>query len=128
MARSNDYMFADKRVSGTLASNGPAARRFHDLMLSDGFADNLSRIAGRRLFVDPSFHGRFRQGGDGSYLDTHVDFNIHPHHEAWRRVLNVLLYLNHDWTRALAAACWSAASRRTSPGQCPRCSTAAWSC
>jgi hypothetical protein len=98
MARSNDYMFADKRVSETLASNGPMSRRFHDLMLSDAFADILSRLAGRPLFVDPSFHGGgFHQGGDGSYLDTHVDFNIHPHHEDWRRVLNVLLYLNQDW-------------------------------
>jgi hypothetical protein len=26
-----------------------------------------------------------------------VDFNIHPDHKDWLRVLNVLLYLNKDW-------------------------------
>jgi hypothetical protein len=128
MARSNDYMFADKRVSETLAGNGPMSARFHDLMLSDAFAAILSRVAGRSLFVDPSFHGGgFHQGGDGSYLDTHVDFNIHPHHQDWRRVLNVLLYLNQDCgSPASAGACWSAGIRRRSPGRCRRCSTAAW--
>lgn len=98
MPRSNDYVFADKRVSANLADAGPASRTFHDALLSDEFADALGRLTGRRLFVDSSFHGGgFHQGGDGSYLDTHVDFNIHPKHEDWLRVLNVLLYLNEDW-------------------------------
>jgi 2OG-Fe(II) oxygenase superfamily len=98
MARSNDYIFADKRVSPTLTNAGPAARLLHDALLSAEFAGILSRLAGRTLFVDSSFHGGgFHQGGDGSYLDTHVDFNIHPRHENWLRVLNVLLYLNEDW-------------------------------
>jgi hypothetical protein len=48
--------------------------------------------------VDPAFHGGgFHQGGDGSFLDTHVDFNIHPKHSDWLRVLNLLLYMNKDW-------------------------------
>ena len=51
MARSNDYMFADKRVSETLANNGPMSKRFHDLLLSDEFASILSRATGRTLFV-----------------------------------------------------------------------------
>jgi hypothetical protein len=98
MARSNDYMFADRRVSETLANNGLMSKRYHDMLLSDDFARVLSELTGRRLFVDPSFHGGgFHQGGNGSYLDTHVDFNIHPHHDDWLRVLNVLLYLNKDW-------------------------------
>jgi Rps23 Pro-64 3,4-dihydroxylase Tpa1-like proline 4-hydroxylase len=98
MARSHDYMFGDKRESASLASRGPNSRRFHDALLSPQFADILSRIAGRSLFVDPSFHGGgYHQGGDGSFLDTHVDFNIHPQHDDWLRVLNVLLYLNRDW-------------------------------
>jgi hypothetical protein len=98
MARSNDYMFADKRESATLANAGPTCKRYHDLLLSEEFAGILGRLTGRTLFVDSSFHGGgFHQGGNGSYLDTHVDFNIHPHHEDWLRVLNMLLYLNKDW-------------------------------
>ena len=55
-------------------------------------------VTGRKLFVDPAFHGGgFHQGGDGSFLDTHVDFNIHPKHDDWLRVLNLLLYMNKDW-------------------------------
>lgn len=98
MARINDYLFCDKRASENLPGNGPASRQFHDLLLSAEFADILARITGRTLFVDPSFHGGgFHQGGDGSYLDTHVDFNVHPRHADWLRVINVLLYLNKDW-------------------------------
>jgi hypothetical protein len=99
MARSNDYIFGDKRESPTIGSGGPVTQRYHELLLSDEFADILSRLSGgRKLFVDPSFHGGgYHQGGDGSFLDTHVDFNIHPDHEDWLRVLNILLYLNKDW-------------------------------
>jgi hypothetical protein len=99
MARTNDYIFGDKRQSSDLSEAGPATKRYHDLLLSDEFAAILSRLTGGRpLFVDASFHGGgFHQGGDGSYLDTHVDFNIHPQHDDWLRVLNILLYLNKDW-------------------------------
>jgi hypothetical protein len=98
MARSHDYMFGDKRESTALATRGPNSQQFHDTLLSPDFADILSQIVGRSLFVDPSFHGGgYHQGADGSYLDTHVDFNIHPRHDDWLRVLNVLLYLNKDW-------------------------------
>jgi hypothetical protein len=99
MARSNDYIFGDKRESPDIGSGGPTTKRYHDLLLSDEFAGILSRLSGgRKLFVDASFHGGgFHQGADGSFLDTHVDFNIHPHHEDWLRVLNILLYLNQDW-------------------------------
>jgi hypothetical protein len=99
MGRSNDYMFGDKRESPEIGSGGPTTKRYHDLLLSDEFAAILGRLAGgRTLFVDASFHGGgYHQGADGSFLDTHVDFNIHPHHDDWLRVLNILLYLNKDW-------------------------------
>lgn len=99
MARTNDYIFGDKRQESNIGEAGPVTKRYHDLLLSDEFAAILSRLTGGRpLFVDSSFHGGgFHQGGNGSFLDTHVDFNIHPHHEDWLRVLNILLYLNKDW-------------------------------
>jgi len=98
MPRSNDYMFGDKREAPTLGAGGPAGKRLYEFFLSDEFAAMLETITGRTLFVDASLHGGgFHQGGDGSYLDTHVDFNIHPRHDDWLRVLNILLYLNKDW-------------------------------
>lgn len=98
MKKSGDYIFGEKYESAALAGAGAATKGYHDLLLSDEFADVLKRLTGRELFVDSSFHGGgFHQGGDGSYLDTHVDFNIHPDHSDWLRVLNILLFLNKDW-------------------------------
>jgi hypothetical protein len=98
MAHSKDYIFGDKREEAGFANFGPACKAYHDYLLSDEFADVVSTITDRKLFVDASFHGGgFHQGGDGSHLDTHVDFNIHPKHSDWLRVLNLLLYLNKDW-------------------------------
>jgi Rps23 Pro-64 3,4-dihydroxylase Tpa1-like proline 4-hydroxylase len=98
MAHSKDYIFGDKREEADFAKAGPAAQAYHDYLMSDEFAEVVSTITGRKLFMDGSFHGGgFHQGGDGSHLDTHVDFNVHPKHDDWLRVLNVLLYLNKDW-------------------------------
>jgi hypothetical protein len=98
MAHSKDYVFGDKREEANFANAGPACKEYHDYLLSPDFAEVVSTITGRTLFVDPSFHGGgFHQGGDGSHLDTHVDFNIHPKHNDWLRVLNLLLYMNKDW-------------------------------
>jgi Rps23 Pro-64 3,4-dihydroxylase Tpa1-like proline 4-hydroxylase len=98
MSRSKDYVFGDKREEAALGDAGTACQAYHDFLLSDDFAQIVSTITGRKLFVDASFHGGgFHQGGDGSHLDTHVDFNIHPKHKDWLRVLNILLYLNKDW-------------------------------
>lgn len=36
------------------------------------------------------------QGGKGSFLDIHIDFNIHRKHNLHRR-LNILIYLNKHW-------------------------------
>jgi Rps23 Pro-64 3,4-dihydroxylase Tpa1-like proline 4-hydroxylase len=98
MAHSKDYIFGDKREQARFATAGSACQAYHDYLLSEEFAVVLSTVTGRKLFMDSSFHGGgFHQGGDGSHLDTHVDFNIHPKHDDWLRVLNILLYLNKDW-------------------------------
>jgi Rps23 Pro-64 3,4-dihydroxylase Tpa1-like proline 4-hydroxylase len=99
MARSNDYIFGDKREEADFAKAGEACKAYHDYLMSDEFAAILGEVTGgRKLFMDPSFHGGgFHQSGDGGHLDTHVDFNIHPKHKDWLRVLNILLYLNKGW-------------------------------
>lgn len=98
MPKSRDYVFGDKRELSSIERQGPAGRRLHEAMLSSDFARFLSDLTGEDLFVDPAFHGGgFHQGGDGSYLDLHVDFNIHPLHDDWLRTLNILLYLSPDW-------------------------------
>ncbi|HVE94471.1 MAG TPA: 2OG-Fe(II) oxygenase [Acidimicrobiales bacterium] len=98
MPRSRDYMFGDKHELSSVAANGPASAAFFELALSGEFREFLCALSGDDVFVDPAFHGGgFHQGGDGSFLDMHVDFNVHPEHEDWLRTLNVLVYLNPDW-------------------------------
>jgi Rps23 Pro-64 3,4-dihydroxylase Tpa1-like proline 4-hydroxylase len=105
MNRTKDYVFGDKREEADFAKAGPISQAYYDYLLSDDFAEIVSTVTGRTLFMDPSFHGGgFHQGGNGSHLDTHVDFNIHPKHKDWLRVLNVLLYMNKDWKPELDGA------------------------
>jgi len=98
MPQSRDYVFGDKRELSSLEQAGPACVRYYEAMTSQDFAAFLGDLTGLPLFVDPDFHGGgFHQGGDGSFLDMHVDFNIHPMHGNWQRMLNILLYLCPDW-------------------------------
>lgn len=98
MPRSRDYVFGDKHELSSVAEQGPTSRAFYDALMGEQFQEFISGLTGRKLFVDPAFHGGgFHQSADQGFLDTHVDFNMHPLHSDWLRVLNVLLYLNKDW-------------------------------
>ncbi|MEO6913615.1 MAG: 2OG-Fe(II) oxygenase [Candidatus Baltobacteraceae bacterium] len=70
---------------------------FRDLR-SPRFITWLQSVTGiDDLSADPELHGGgLHQGSDGSYLDVHADFNIHPRLGLYRR-LNVLIYLNPIW-------------------------------
>ncbi|HMK63493.1 MAG TPA: 2OG-Fe(II) oxygenase [Acidimicrobiales bacterium] len=101
MPNSRDYVFAAKRELSSIEGAGPACLRFYQAVISPEFTAFLGDLTGLELFVDPAFHGGgFHQGGDGSFLDMHVDFNIHPMHNDWRRMLNILVYLCPDWDPA----------------------------
>ncbi|MBV8244491.1 MAG: 2OG-Fe(II) oxygenase [Candidatus Eremiobacteraeota bacterium] len=58
----------------------------------------LTTITGfEGLTGDPGLHGGgLHQGPDGSFLDVHADFNVHPTLKLYRR-LNLLIYLNETW-------------------------------
>ncbi|TAM60515.1 2OG-Fe(II) oxygenase [bacterium] len=70
---------------------------FSDLR-SPRFLQWLEALTGiRELRADPELHGGgLHQGPDGSFLDIHADFNLHPRLRIYRR-LNVLIYLNPEW-------------------------------
>lgn len=59
------------------------------------FLEDLTDIKGLTMPDDALGCGT-HQGENGSYLDIHVDFNIHPSLDLHRR-LNALLFLNRDW-------------------------------
>ena len=94
--RSNDYFFAkNKFETPTFASSADILNEVRNELLSDRFERALSKIYGQEVFIDPQFvGGGIHQGGAGSYLDMHADFNRHPANAEWLRELNLLLYLN----------------------------------
>lgn len=98
MPKSRDYMFSDKRELSTLDRHSDISKQLHEVFMSQEFADLASKLVGHPVFLDPEYTGGgFHAGADGSFLDLHVDFNIHPAHEDWLREFNILLYLNPGW-------------------------------
>jgi hypothetical protein len=97
--KSRDYIFArNKHEKSGFKDISPDFAQLHADLMSERFQSLLQRITGEAVFVDPAFHGGgIHQGGEGSFLDMHVDFNTHPLHPDWFRNLNILLYLNKDW-------------------------------
>ena len=98
MTSTRDYLFGKKFEMPEISKCGDAAFRFKQMILGEEFSRFLNAITGFDVFVDPELlGGGFHQGGTGSYLDLHVDFNLHPHHQNWLRTLNILIYMNKDW-------------------------------
>lgn len=99
LSKSNDYVFAkNKFETAEFDKYCAELKSFKDDLLSDRFASWLSSLVGEDIFIDPGFHGGgLHQGGTGSFLDMHVDFNYHPLEPKWFRNVNILLYLNKDW-------------------------------
>lgn len=98
--KSRDYVFAkNKYEKSGFKDISPLFTELHDDLMSERFQRWLQRLTGQPVFVDPAFHGGgLHQGGPGSFLDMHVDFNTHPVNHEWFRNLNILLYLNPGWT------------------------------
>jgi len=64
------------------------------------FLEKLTGING--LIPDPYYRGGgIHQSKRGGKLDMHVDFNVHPKLDLYRR-LNILIYLNKDWKEEYA--------------------------
>ena len=97
--KSRDYFFAKNKYEKSGFSNyGHFLAELEKDLLSDRFQSLLSFVTGEKVFIDPEFHGGgLHQGGVGSFLNMHADFNYHPFKKNWFRNLNILIYLNPDW-------------------------------
>jgi len=97
--KSRDFVFAKNKYEK--ARFEEISKDFAELrgdLISPRFAEWLSGITGQTIFIDPDFHGGgLHQGGAGSFLDMHADFNYHPKNPTWFRNVNILLYLNDGW-------------------------------
>jgi Rps23 Pro-64 3,4-dihydroxylase Tpa1-like proline 4-hydroxylase len=71
-----------------------------DTFNSRRFVEWLSELTGiSRLIADPSLEGGgLHQIERGGFLNIHADFTAHQHQKHWARRVNVLLYLNENWT------------------------------
>jgi Rps23 Pro-64 3,4-dihydroxylase Tpa1-like proline 4-hydroxylase len=76
----------------------PAFTQVRDCFMSKEFCRWVEQVTGiNDVFItDDNLGTGLHQGGDGSFLDIHVDFNIHHLKNVHRR-LNMLIYLNKGW-------------------------------
>jgi Rps23 Pro-64 3,4-dihydroxylase Tpa1-like proline 4-hydroxylase len=67
---------------------------------SSRFIEILSKITAiPNLMADSKLYAAgLAQGSNGSFLNVHIDNSSHPVHK-WYRRLNLLIYLNQDWTK-----------------------------
>lgn len=70
----------------------------NEVLMSKEFGEMIAAITGiEGIFVtDDKLGTGLHQGGDGSFLDIHIDFNIHAEKNVHRR-LNLLIYMNQNW-------------------------------
>jgi Rps23 Pro-64 3,4-dihydroxylase Tpa1-like proline 4-hydroxylase len=65
---------------------------------SQRFLTSLAKITGMSDLMpdDRLYAAGLAQGGNGSFLNVHIDNSSHPV-QKWYRRLNLLIYLNKDW-------------------------------
>jgi len=76
----------------------PSFRELKTELFSQKTYDWITQVTGiEEVFItDDSMGAGLHQGVDGSFLDIHIDFNIHHIKNVHRR-LNLLIYLEQDW-------------------------------
>ncbi|MDQ3844577.1 MAG: 2OG-Fe(II) oxygenase [Bacteroidota bacterium] len=67
-------------------------------LMKEGFVKIIETISGIQKLqtIDDRYGCGLHQGGAGSFLDIHIDYNLHPTLKKQRR-LNLILFLNEQW-------------------------------
>ncbi len=88
----------NKFEGSDFSSFDPVFEKVRKQISSPSFYQWISEITGiEDVFVtDDSLGTGLHQGANGSFLDIHIDFNIHHIKNVHRR-LNMLVYLQKDW-------------------------------
>lgn len=73
---------------------------------TEKFIKFMEELTGIKDLILPDDHrgSGVHQGFNGSYLDVHVDFSIHPTLKKHRR-LNLLIFLNKNWKEEYGGHC-----------------------
>lgn len=99
-ARNENGTIGGKAVQPKVRNLGEHYRALDQLVSSPDFLQWLSRATDiPDLIYDPDyFGGGTHENRHGQDLDPHVDFNRHPVTNYHRR-LNLIVYLNHEWSK-----------------------------
>jgi 2-oxoglutarate-Fe(II)-dependent oxygenase superfamily protein len=91
-----------KRGLADRARMGPGARAAIDALEAPEFVALVSRLSGvDGLRGDPHLDGGgLHETLPGGFLNVHTDYLSHPTERAWRREVNLLLFLNERWEPA----------------------------
>jgi hypothetical protein len=97
-----NYLHINERkyANNDLCTWGSALRSVAGALTSFEFALFLSQLTDHPgLFADQTMRGGgLHQSLAGGFLNIHADFTVHPARRSWRRHVNLLLYLNEEWS------------------------------
>ncbi len=95
---------------------GPALQAIARTLNGEEFVGFLRELTGfAELIPDPAMDGGgLHQTLPGGHLNIHTDFTAHHRIHSWRRRVNVLLYLNDEWSSGWGGALelWDAEVRQ----------------
>jgi hypothetical protein len=91
-----------KSVFGDLAAMGPVAAATIQALYSPEMRATLERLTGiSNLIGDPDLDGAgLHRTGPGGHLNVHTDALAHGKRRTWSRQLNLIVFLNRDWSEA----------------------------
>jgi len=89
----------NKAEGSNIEDFNPIFQKICDELASNQMYDWIQKVAHIKeavVMTDDALGRGLHLGGQGSFLDIHIDFNIHVEKDLHRR-LNILIYLNKDW-------------------------------
>ena len=108
----NETKFANPRIDEW----GPTLQTIARALNGEEFVAFLRQLTGfDALVADPTMDGGgLHQTLTGGHLNVHTDFTAHHRIRNWRRRVNLLLYLNDQWSPSWGGALelWDAQVRR----------------
>ena len=87
-----------KAEHGDFRQLHPSFSHLHEVLSSDTFIAWLQSVTGIQDLetIEDRLGYGLHQGANNSFLDIHIDYNIHPFQKLYRK-LNFILFLNPEW-------------------------------